>query len=381
MKKVHIAGPTLSFYDHLRTEVFNNEEFKENAILRLKILRKVENGINDFSQITTVDQDLNTHFCLRLIAAQSSWTIKWFVTMETKLFSFRIGQDLNAMKHFFLEKIWPHLNVTENIEYDTAYSPDYQNRKVFVDKMPIHFSKCSDILPRRTQKLHLGYFKINDEVMVSFLAETFKKWLETQMNELYEKIAIESDERLIKYNHSMFSAPESNAESRIGNVMSKSELFPLCIKGILERLKRQRHLKYNDRQTLCLFLKDIGMELNECIDFFKKSFSCTPDKFNKEYLYSIRHNYGLEGKRANYTSHPCTRIIGSSKDGSSFGCPFINNHDFVKMNSDIEDLDRDAIKCCGNVGKNLIGKELEKVFYSPADYFRLLYKEKNVNNE
>ena len=35
--------------------------------------------------------------------------------------------------------------------------------------------------------------------------------------------------------------------------------------------------------------------------FWRKAFSkMGDDKFNKEHRYNIRHQYGLEGKRANY---------------------------------------------------------------------------------
>lgn len=41
--------------------------------------------------------------------------------------------------------------------------------------------------------------------------------------------------------------------------------------------------------------------MEEAVVFWRKSFSSiTDDKFNKEYRYNIRHNYGLEGSRKNY---------------------------------------------------------------------------------
>eukprot|EP00249_Psilotum_nudum_P000914 c13103_g1_i1 orf=1-1005(+) len=91
------------------------------------------------------------------------------------------------------------------------------------------------------------------------------------------------------------------------------------------QLREEHHLKYGGRQQLGLFLKGVGLKLDDAIAFWRSEFSqkVGMERFDKEYAYNVRHNYGKEGKRADYTPYSCAKIILSTPGvGDHHGCPY-----------------------------------------------------------
>ncbi|KAH8924830.1 DNA primase, large subunit [Atractiella rhizophila] len=103
--------------------------------------------------------------------------------------------------------------------------------------------------------------------------------------------------------------------------------FPMCMRHLYDTLKKDGHLKHYARLQFGLFLKGIGLSIEDALRFWKTHFTrsdITGDKFEKEYKYNIRHSYGLEGRRMNYPPKSCQRIIMTDQPGThdSHGCPF-----------------------------------------------------------
>jgi len=112
--------------------------------------------------------------------------------------------------------------------------------------------------------------------------------------------------------------------------------FPLCMRMHHENLRRDKHLKHFGRLEYGLFLKVLGLSIDEAIVFWRKSFSKMDDnKFNKEHKYGIRHSYGLEGKRANYPAKSCILLLAPGN--SDHGCPY-RNYDPDNMATTLESL-------------------------------------------
>jgi DNA primase large subunit len=89
-------------------------------------------------------------------------------------------------------------------------------------------------------------------------------------------------------------------------------------------LRLEHHLKFAGRQQFGLFLKSIGLALEEALVFWRTAFAgkYSADAFAKEYAYNIRHNYGQEGKRANYTSFSCAKICSGAAGEQGSSCPY-----------------------------------------------------------
>lgn len=99
-----------------------------------------------------------------------------------------------------------------------------------------------------------------------------------------------------------------NAENGNGEIVTAAMVndlvirhAPACMRNLNSTLKTNKHLKHFGRQQYNLFLKGIGLSVEEALVYWRKAFSAmTDDKFNKEHRYNIRHGYGLEGGRKNY---------------------------------------------------------------------------------
>lgn len=104
--------------------------------------------------------------------------------------------------------------------------------------------------------------------------------------------------------------------------------FPACQLNLWMKLKQHKHLKHQARLQFGLFLKGLGLALDEALVYWRRAYgvgsAMTEDKFNKEYRYNIRFNYGQEGSRKNYPARSCQSILTSNQPGVQdvHGCPY-----------------------------------------------------------
>lgn len=118
---------------------------------------------------------------------------------------------------------------------------------------------------------------------------------------------------------------------RAGDVQRLAQThFPPCMRNIDSHLRRVGHLKHHGRFTYGLFLKAIGLSLEDSMELFATLMHVkgggSVEAFAKTaYGYNVRHNYGMEGKKTSYSSASCATVLGlppvvDSQD--CHGCPF-----------------------------------------------------------
>lgn len=113
--------------------------------------------------------------------------------------------------------------------------------------------------------------------------------------------------------------------------------FPPCMRNKFEELSRLAHLRYADRFELNLFLKGVGLTVNETLMFWRKGVfpQGKMKAYQGEHTYAIRHHYGLEGAMKDYTPHNC-ETLQKDDEGRQRSCPFVSAGDvetFRKENS------------------------------------------------
>lgn len=144
---------------------------------------------------------------------------------------------------------------------------------------------------------------------------------------------MEDDERftnLVKNLHTSYTGKDYTV-SKTANIPIESldslskKSYPMCMRVIHESLRSKHHLKHGGRMQYGLFLKGIGVTLEDSLRFWREEFTKTIDleKFEKAYSYNIRHNYGKQGSMVNYTPYSCLKIINTTVGPQDVcGCPF-----------------------------------------------------------
>merc|ERR1719193_2295135 len=306
-------------------------------------------------------KDHISHFILRLAYCRSDELRRWFVTHETDLFRFRwrmlfkdnahlVNQFMVACKLVY-EPISPEEKENLGEDLINGTSGGISGHRVNDDDFyKVPWLEAMDLVRVRRVLVRAGFAYIPREEIMSLVVGVFRSQLSHNLVLTCRALPVlEEDKRLVnllqnldkRYTGEDFGSNKSGDRVTPQQVPGLSEQhFPLCMHSLQSNLVNQHHLKYKARIQYGLFLKGIGMTLEDSIRFWRteltKRAEVDVDKFEKEYAYGIRYNYGKEGKKKNWQPWDCMRIIMENVGaGESHGCPF-RHHEGKILRKEVE---------------------------------------------
>ncbi|KAL0421583.1 UNVERIFIED_CONTAM: putative DNA primase large subunit, partial [Sesamum latifolium] len=180
----------------------------------------------------------------------------------------------------------------------------------------VPFEQVPDLVASRRVFILKGYAYVAMNQVVSLLVTQYRsnlskalvltnrKWTSMIREQEKDRLTPIIEALSTSYLGPDYSQPRECAEISLKDIdqVAKSS-FPLCMRHLFEKLREDHHLKHGGRMQLGLFLKGVGLKLDDALAFWKAEFSrkVGAEKFDKEYAYSIRHNYGKEGKDGLHT--------------------------------------------------------------------------------
>lgn len=361
----------LNFYTVPPTAEITLDEFEQWAIDRLRVLGEIETMqmrnrsqkeieteikkllderlplnpnpvLGDPEKMAQVQaerkKDHYSHFIVRLAFARSEDLRRRFTNAETVLFKVRWAQDEGTKERVdFIKESGVNMEQVgeEELQYlgGTLSSMNPKEK----DWFKVEWDRVPELVAQRRVFMKAGMAYVPVSMQGSFFETEFRERLEKALELTARALpSLDEDDRLIPIlNHlslgfssidsAATTAPTSIGELRADQIDSLLPYFPLCMQSLHKNLRKDAKLKHFGRLQYTLFLKGIGLSIDEALVFWKTAFKNTPDdKFNKEYRYNFRHSYGLEGNRRNYKPKTCQQILTENQPGpqENHGCPF-----------------------------------------------------------
>ncbi|EHA8588229.1 putative DNA primase large subunit [Cocos nucifera] len=340
--------PSLSLYRSAPSLEVRLEDFELYAIDRLRVLKGISDGLSrgkkpeemeklvselwranmrhqDASEV--MNKDIISHFVLRLVYCRTEDLRKWFLSMETTLFRYRFRLESPESQRMLMAEFQLPYKALSSAEFETVKDKLGQvarsigqpsNAETIFFKVP--FEEVPELVASRRVFLLKGYAYVAMNQVVSLVVTQFRSNLSKALvltnrawHASQNMLTIE-DQDIVWWCHAGmivealsngylgpdYSQPKEFAEISLKDIdQLASSSFPLCMRHLFEKLREDHHLRHGGRMQLGLFLKGVGLKLDDALAFWKMEFSqkVGTERFDKEYAYTIRHNYGKEGKR------------------------------------------------------------------------------------
>ena len=382
-KQLDRESYNVSLYDQPPNEDIKLEEFEKYALDRVRLLTAIENALSSGKKPEELQElikektkslklepksiaDEVSHYALRLAFCRTESLRRQFLTSEVQLFKARFREMKGADKAKFIEHELDY-NSMDSKEFEKlkdelmdvlcqarSTGPRGKDREQWMMSehkrskyYKVKFENVYQLVKMRDVLVKKGFAYVHASAVDAIVMTEFRAKLSKNLGLAAKRwnAFVESDERarLVPVINSLrtkelgrsdYGSDNANGgPSGTGIVLNKDlqrlaeESFPLCAKNLFKAVKVEHHLRHEGRRQLQLYLKGIGLPLEEALVFFKTEFTkkpgCNNEKFEKDYAYGVRHSYGKEGKRVDYTPHSCMKCIAANPSkGEYHGCPF-----------------------------------------------------------
>ena len=308
--------------------------------------------------------DRIAHFTLKLavISASDSGLKSALIELESKLFNYRMKTHSADILYARLRETRRHLK---------GLQPSHELHQILaesIDQILLHrlldlnaeaaikvpFQVVPNFVRNRRVSVEEGEAIVPAVLIPEYLKNLFRLCLNLTLNNrgtLTDYGRCEDDQRVanllkkvVQVFHAFVLTEQASKHldfpvlkwDEIGNV---SHYFPPCFKSIQLKLSENHRLGHHARVAYTLFLKEIGLPLNEALKFWQHHYSkpgsstCSHSwqKDAKRYSYSIRSLYGFNSSKIDYSGHGCVSIINKCSPTSELTCPFASKdiEDFV----------------------------------------------------
>lgn len=307
--------------------------------------------------------DEASHFILRLSYSQNEELRRWFLQQESALFQHRLLHLTDAQLATSVQRLMDISPISKSEQKENQddlmhFVTPREFATTSFYKVPFH--QALDLVAKRDVFLLHGHAYVPQSKVVSILVAKFRTRLSRGLAALasgsngWKSSGHPEANRvapLLTHFHTS-AAVQDGAANNDHEVNGRISLtantlpdlvshMPLCMRQLQTGLKQEKHLKHWGRLQYGLFLKGAGLSMDEAMIFFQRHFgSMTSDEFQKKYAYNIRHMYGKEGKRADYTPYACTKIIlgnAPASTGDHHGCPY-KHYDDQHLSSLLQQL-------------------------------------------
>ncbi|KAF4121836.1 DNA primase large subunit [Geosmithia morbida] len=454
----------LNFYTDAPTADITLEQFEQWAIDRLRVLGELEacsfrnrtpaettahmkpildkylpldsNSSGSGKLWAQRQKDHYSHFILRLAFSSTEDLRRRFSRVETMLFRMRFGSDDLSERSVFVSRLnldwWDPVTDDEKAELADQLAAMQPPRKTIEDDtwFKVDWMRVPDLVEGRRVLLRHGKAYVPGREQASMVVAEFTSRLDRQLELTARALPrLDEDDRLtpiLAHLSKNFVTPDASYASNTGapdgavmtaaNVDKLSQHFPACMSHLHRSLRRDAHLKHYGRLQYTLFLKGMGLNLEECLAFWRGAFhKVTDDTFNKEYRYNVRHAYGDVGGDANrrgggYSPFSCQKILTEHPPGAgeAHGCPYrhfnMENLTALVQGMGVSDKaviqgikdDKDNVKfnmACNRVFEHIHKKEIKKArdegimtsnqletIIHPNEYFKRSYLLKNLGD-